>query len=234
MKTKTYLFSLLIIFTVVYSSCTHFNELYKYNLSSKAVLFKNYINPQMSGVNICLNTEVLNDKIPFGIILADIGAGYLEEKVKEKLEKVIQPDSIVNIISSGMKDGLMTYYDISPVDSLSENPEFILETRLNKFTLRSGTAGVYAHIDTKVMIINRPTGATVWENDESSSIPIYDVMLFYPTPPLIRSTGSVVNAVRLLNMTEEEMKVAIDAAAKVVSKDQTERLRIDISEAAQK
>jgi hypothetical protein len=59
-------------------------------------------------------------------------------------------------------------------------------------------------------------------------------MLFYPTPPLIRSTGSVVNAVRLLNMTEEEMKVAIDAAVKVVSKDQTERLRIDISEAAQK
>jgi|WetSurMetagenome_2_1015567.scaffolds.fasta_scaffold142094_2 hypothetical protein len=227
MKTKIYYLLFFIIFSFLSLNCTHVNELYKYDLSSGTFYFKYYVNPKVSQVDVELNNYEYGNKLPL-IILTEIGESYLGNAVKEKLNRAIKPDSITKLISDGIKEGLITYYNIIPVDSLGDEPDYIVETQLNGFTLTSNSNGVYANIDTKIFIISQGNAGTAWESGMCSSYPIQDILLGYSSSPWVRTAGGVINAVRLMQMTEEEIKAAINATVLEASKDQTERLREDI------
>ena len=154
----------------------------------------------------------------------------MENEVREKLEKALYPDSISSSISEGIEEGLITYYNMKPVDSVVDKPDYIMETRFEKFRLRSSSTGVYANINSKVIIIDRRTAATVWENDESYHVPIYDVFITYNSSRVVRTTKSIINAIRLMQMTEEEIATAINIAAGEVGKEQSDQLREDIAD----
>ena len=233
MRTTKYHLLFLIILFFFSLNCTHVNELYKYDFSSRLCYFKYYANPKISSADFQLSDYSYSNNFLFGIILESIGESYLENGVREKLKKAIQPDSITLTISEGIKEGLMTYYDIVPVDSISDEPDFIVETQLNGFSLSSNTYGIYANIDSRVSIISRQNAGTAWESDVCSSYPVRDIVTGYSTNPWIRTTGGVINAVRLMQMTEEEIKECINVTVQDVSKEQTERLRQDIYEASQ-
>jgi len=96
--------------------------------------------------------------------------------------------------------------------------------------LRSNNVGVFANIDTRVIITDRKTAVTVWENCEWSDIPIYDVFISYTSSRIVRTTKSIINAIRLMQMTEEEIAVAINIAAGEVGKEQSDQLREDIAD----
>jgi hypothetical protein len=164
------------------------------------------------------------------VILTDIGENYMESEVREKLKKALHPDSISASISEGIEEGLITYYNMKPVGSTDDKPDYIMETRFEKFRLRSSSMGVYANINSKVIIIDRKTAATVWENVESYHVPIYDVIITYTSSRVVRTTKSIINAIRLLQMTEEEMAIAISIASEEVGKEQSDQLREDIAD----
>jgi len=233
MITKKYYLIILAFISVFNLNCTHINELYKYDLSEKLYYFKYSVNPEISRVNIEINSGYYGSNFPVSVILSEIGGSILGAGVSEKLNNAIQPDSITFIISEGIKNGLTDYYDIIPVESISDEPDFIVETRLKKFSLTSNIYGVYANIDTKVLITSRMNAGTAWESDICSKYPIHDIITGYSSNPWVRTTGSVINAVRLMQMTEEEIKEAINNTVIMVSEEQTERLRQDIYEATQ-
>ncbi|MBC8490365.1 MAG: hypothetical protein H8D45_30485 [Bacteroidetes bacterium] len=96
--------------------------------------------------------------------------------------------------------------------------------------MRSNNVGVSANIDSRVIITDRKTAVTVWENYESSDIPIYDVIISYTSSRIVRTTKSIINAIRLLQMTEEEITIAINIASGEVGKEQSDQLREDIAD----
>jgi hypothetical protein len=66
-------------------------------------------------------------------------------------------------------------------------------------------------------------------NTETSNIPLREVFngVFYPSE--IYTAAGIINAIRLMNMTEEEIRAAVDAAAGEAGRRQCETLREDIS-----
>lgn len=214
--------------------CAHTNEFAKYDMNSKRALFKTYINPDLAKVGVHISTGSdygHNDaKDIIIIILKEAGSYYIEDKVRDKLRNAVNADSIVTAISSGIKDGLMTYYRINPVESLDKDPQFIVETRLLGFKLNSTPSGIYAKADTKVIITDRGTAKTVWENRESTSVPLYDVFYGAFGYQAVRTATSIINAYRLINMTEEEIRAAVNIAAGEVGIEMTDTLREDIAE----
>jgi hypothetical protein len=218
------------ILSLLFLNCSHTNELAKFNLVNKTVLFKYYSNSDLARVHVSIDDKYLYKDDPFTVILTDIGESYAESEIREKLQRALYPDSISSSISRGIEEGLITYYDMKPVDTLSDKPNYIVETRFERFSLSSGSNGVFVNIDSRVMIIDRRTAKTVWENHESSRVPVYDVVISHTGSRIIRTTKSIINAIRLMQMTEEEIAIAVNMSAGEVGKEQSDQLREDIAD----
>jgi hypothetical protein len=233
MKTRIHLFNMLaaIIISGLIYGCAHTNDLGSYNISGSKILFKKYVSYDLSKVYVSINTGYGDDtKSIIGVILGGLASGYTEEQVKEKFRNAISADSISNNISDGIKEGLLTYYRISPVKTLDEDPRFIMETQLLKFYVESSSYGIYVKARTKAILTDRNTARTVWENDETSSVPLYDVYIPSFGYQTIETTKSIINAIRLMSMTEDELRYAINATAEEVGRMQSETLRKDIAD----
>ncbi len=221
---------ILTILSLLFINCSHTNELAKFNLLSKTVLFKYYSNSDLTRVHVSIDDEHFYKDDPFTVILTDIGESYAESEIREKLQRALNPDSISFSISKGIEEGLITYYEMKTADTLSDKPDYIVETRFERFRLSSNNIGVFANIDSRVMIIDRKTAKTVWENHESSHVPIYDVVISYTGSRTMRTTKSIINAIRLMQMTEEEIAIAVNISAAEVGKQQSDQLREDIAD----
>lgn len=235
MKSRAKILILLPVFAIsaLLYGCTHTNNLAGFNIVSSKILFKKYVPYDISKVNVDINTGYGygNDtKSTIAIILGGIGSGYTEGQVEQKFRNAINGDSISNNIMGGIKDGLLTYCRINPVLTLGDDPGFIMETQLLKFYVESSSYGIYVKARTKAILTDRNTARTVWENDETASVPLYDVYIPSFGSPVIETSKSIINAIRLMNMSEEELRFAINAAAEEVGKMQSETLRKDIAD----
>jgi hypothetical protein len=233
MKTIIHTFNLFVfvVVSVLLYGCTHTNDLAQYNISASKILFKKYVSFDLSKVYVDINTGYGNDtKSIITVILGGLGSGYTEGQVEEKFRNAINGDSISNNVMSGIKDGLLTYYKIIPVKGLEEDPQYIMETQLLKFYLESNAYGIYVKARTKAILTDRNTARTVWENDETSSVPINDVYIPSFGSQTIQTTKSIINAIRLMNMSEEELRYAINETAEEVGRMQSETLRKDIAD----
>jgi hypothetical protein len=217
------------VFIINLTGCgTHINEFVKFKLTNKNILFKQYVSPDLTRVNVDIG-EYHYDQSLVTIILTDIGGTIAENSVREKIQNAINPDSLVYAISDGIGEGLKTYFYANVVESLDDNPQYIAETRLERFRIVSNTSGIYAMIDTRVIISERGTAKTVWENTECANVPIGDVIYDFTCNGYIRTAKGVINAVRLMQMSEEEIRAAINITAGEAGKRQCDQLREDIA-----
>ena len=217
------------VFIINFSGCgTHINEFTKFKLTNKNILFKQYVSPDLTRVNVDIG-EYHYDQSLVTIILSDIGGTIAENSVREKIQNAINSDSITYAISESISDEMRTYFNTNIVENLDENPLFIVETRLERFRIVSNTSGIYAMIDTRIILTDRGTAKTVWENTECPNVPIGDVIYDFTCNRYIRTTKGVINAVRLMQMSEEEIRAAINIAAGEAGKRQCDQLREDIA-----
>jgi hypothetical protein len=207
---------------------THINSFGTFNLSNKNFMLRQYVSPGLTRVNVNAGENYYENNL-VAVILSNVGGTIAENSVREKINSAINPDSIAYSISKGIGEGLKTYFYANIVESLDENPQFITETRLEKFTIISNSSGIYAAVDSRVIITDRGTAKTVWENTESSDVPIGDVVYDFTCNRYIRTAKSVINAVRLMQMSGEEISAAVNIAAEESGKRQCDRLREDIA-----
>ncbi|MCE1164330.1 MAG: hypothetical protein LWX07_02885 [Bacteroidetes bacterium] len=230
MKTKTIILAFCFGLALTFAGCAHTNQLANFNLSASKVLFKTYVSPLAGRVYVDLHTEYGTDaKSIVSVVLGEVASGYMESKIEEKLRSAVNSDSLVNSISAGVKDGLMTYYRVIATDTIDNETRFITETKLLGFKLISGSGGIYASVNTEVTITDRNTAKIVWDNSETSCIPLYDVIIGVFGPGTIQTTTSIINAIRLMNMSGEEMRVMISNASEEAGRKQYETLRDDTS-----
>ena len=220
---------LFLVTAVFFSGCgTHINQFARFNLKNKSFFLKQYVSPDLTRVNVDIAGYYHDDNL-ISVILTQAGVIITENSVREKLQKSVNPDSLALAISEGISEGLKTYFYAEIAEDLDDNPQYIAETRLERFRITSNTSGIYAMIDTRVIITERGTAKAVWENTECSEVPIGDVIYDFTCNRYIRTTKGVINAVRLMQMSEDEIRAAVNIAAGESGKRQCDRLREDIS-----
>ncbi len=228
MKTKTTILVFCLGLALALAGCTHTNQLANFKLTSSKVLFKTYVSPLAHKVYVDLHTGYGTDpKSLVTIVLGEVASGYMESKIEEKLKTAVNTDSLVKSVSEGIREGLLTYYRVIASDTLENDTRFIAETKLLGIKLISNSGGVYASVGTQVTLTDRNTAKIVWENNETSSIPLYDVIIGAFGPGTIQTTTSIINAVRLMSMSEEEMRIMISNATEEAGRKQYETLRED-------
>jgi hypothetical protein len=225
---KIFIFLPILFIFSFYGCGTHINEFARFNLTNKNIMFTQYVNPDLSRVDVSISDYYCDENL-VTIILKEVGGAVAENSALEKLQNAVNNDSIVNAISDGICEGMKTYFYANPVYDLEENPQYIAETRLERFRLVSNTSGIYAMIDTRIIITDRGTAKTVWENTECANVPIGDVIYDFTFNRYIRTAKGVLNAARLMSMSEEEIRAAINLAAGEAGKRQCDQLREDIA-----
>ncbi|HEX2787892.1 MAG TPA: hypothetical protein VHP32_08305 [Ignavibacteria bacterium] len=228
------LFLLVLIITVMAGSCSSVNELSKYNLSGTKVLFKTRTGTAASRVNINFESSKKSKEGVLIDIIYDIGGGYVKKDVEAKIQRLFNPDSIAENVSGSIEEILRTYYNIVPVESLDENPDIIVETQMNKYTLNVDDYNIYSHFSGTLSIFDRKSGAIVWKNTEGINEPFEEWYAYNPNDKKIKDINRVINIIKLMNMSDEEIRNSIDLSASKIAYNLSDNLREDIADSRKK
>lgn len=225
MRTKLVLIAILA--TLGVAACSHTNNLAKYTFSNSKILFR--ARATGSGASFAAINNPVEKNVVTGIIAA-IGSGVVSEEGRAKLEKAVNRDTIVNAVARGMQQAVTDYLNVQPVTSIADEPEFLVETDLTEYTIVSLSTGLFIKAEGNSRMIHRPTGAIVWENSESHTIPLSETYLAAFGSAPVASGVSIYNAVKLLSLSEEELRAVVAHAATNVGEEIGETLREDIAE----
>ena len=218
-------FFIVIIFL---AGCAHTNELAKYDLSGKEMLFSNHVSANAGKLQFVNHTPSKKGKDKNDVIsaIASIGSDILSESSKSKISDAVSTDSIASYVSEGLKNALITFVKIKPVDSINKNPQFVVETTIEQCQLVVGTDHVSIIVQASSRIIDRNSGNIVWDDDETETVPIEEN---YANDKDNSSTlNKVISAVQLSSLSEKEIQKVVNEAAKNAGRKIGETFREDV------
>ena len=207
-------------------SCGHTNNLEKYTIAGKTALFRSWSSTSGSSttaVNSPDNQSIIAD------IATIVGSGVMSDQAQKKLRRAIDIDSIAGAVAEGMWQSTNDYLSIREVNSIGDDPDFIVETELREFKLISNTSGTQAQVCARSRIIDRRTGGTVWDNSENHTVNISSTFPAVFGPDAVQTGAGVFNAVQLLNMDEDEIRKVLNETARQVGHEIGETLRKDVA-----
>lgn len=211
---------------VLLASCGHTNNLAQYDVTGKTALFRSWSSTSGSSTTV---VDSPDDESIIADIAAIVGSGVMSDQAQKKLRRAIDTDSIAAAVAQGMWQSTSDYLGIREVESMADDPDFIVETELTEFKLISNSSGMNARVCAKSRIVDRRSGGLVWENSEAHTINVSNTFPAIFGPDAVRSGASVFNAVQLLNMEEEDIRKVINEAARQSGREIGETLRKDVA-----
>lgn len=211
-------------------SCSHTNNLSKYDLNKTKILMEKSISGDINNVNIITSSSPSKGQQSAGQIAADLaislGSIFVNNEVANKFIKVANPDSIANYILQAIENSLIKYFHITPTYNVSDNYEYICNLTLDNCQLTSTENGIFLNMSATTTIIERSTGAIVWEDSESKNV---NLRFTYHSGKTIQGISSNLEQVAMLaSLTEAEIAQAVKNAANEIARLFDETLREDI------
>jgi len=218
---------LLLPIVALLGACGHTNNLARFKIAGKTAYYRAVASGDASSSASYIHSPARNTATD---ILAAIGSAVASAEGRRKLERAINGDSLAHDVSLGIRQATADYLSLRPAESMAEDPDLIIETELTDYTLRSGASGLVVRVTGMSRIIDRRSGEIVWENSETQSIPLSETYLAGIAPQPAASGASIFNAVRLLSLSEEEMRKVMKGAAVDAGREIGETLREDIAD----
>lgn len=227
MITRALLAVAIIPLALLAGACGHTNKLAQYNIAGKTALFRSIAASDAASGIAAVQNPTRNET---GDIIAAIGSVLVSDQARRKLEKAFNGDSVAHDISLGIRNATADYLSIRPVESMADNPDLIIETKLNKCRLVSSSFGITLHVEGESQVIDRKTGVVVWDDSETHTIPLSETYLAVIAPKPISSGASIFNAVRLMTLSEEELRCVASNAGRDAGMEIGEVLREDVAD----
>lgn len=220
-------FYLILILPILLSiGCGHTNNLSKYSVDGKTIMFTDVVASGARKIKIVTQESYgKKDATDILSVIASVGSEILNADSRSKLESAVDPKLLVGYVSAGLEDALVKYLDIEAVSSLRDNPDFLVETVLDACSLIVSPNGVSVYVKANARIIDRASGELVWENWESRTIP---VERHYTTGQESKTLERVFNAAQLAALSPAEVNEVVGMAADDVGYFMAETLREDI------
>lgn len=236
---KKILIPLVTLMVLLFTGCGHTNELANYDLQSKTFHFEDGIAGGAQQVNVDFTTPLGTKKSLFSSggfsaaldvaeAVSSIASAVVSSETNEKLRNAIDMNEMAYYVSEGIEKTLVRYYDIQGVESVTEQPMFIVETTLTKCQLGSNETGVGVLVEATSRIIDRTTATVVWEYEGSNVVPIKESAHSFDRT--INTVSSVIGAAQLANLSEEEIQASVYDAGAGAGALIAEVLREDIAE----
>lgn len=226
---------LLLIVGFVLTSCGHTNELAKFNVQGSKIMFRQIVAPAARTVKIekfsTTNNNTNNNEKKSGLAsllkaVVEVSNDILAADKQAKLQKLINTEDILSAITDNLGESMSTYLEITPVNKLSDNPEFICTVKLNTCKLLIDKDKLAIYVSSSANLVERATSQIVWKNTESRQIPIQKN---YGTEMNAGDLTDVVSALQLAALDEKQINAIVDEAADDVGSYMAETLREDVA-----
>ncbi len=219
---------LLFITAIYFAGCAHTNELAKYNLTGKNMLFSNHVSANARELQFVNSDQSEKGKGKSDLLsaIASIGSDILSETSKNKIANAVSTDSIANYVSSGLKNALITFENIKPVNSMDANPQFVTETTIEQCQMIVGTDHVSISVQASSRIIDRNSGNIVWDDNETETIPVEEN--YSGNKDNSQTLNKVLGAVQLASLSEKEIQRIVNQAAINAGRQIGETFRKDV------
>ncbi len=218
---------LLALPAVLLAACTHTNRLAQFKINGASALYRTTMSSDAASAIAVIESP---SKSTESNIITAIGSVIVSAEAEQKLARAMNSDSLAESVGNGIKQSTADYLGIRSVAGMAENPDLIIETELTDCKLLSSSIGLAIHVTGNSRIIDRRTGQIVWENSESHDVPISETYLAAIAPRGVRSGVSIFNAIQLLTLSEQEIRLVVQAAAKDAGREIGETLREDVAD----
>lgn len=226
MTTRALLAFTILPLALLAGACGHTNKLAQHNIADKTALFRSFTTSNVTSGVAEVESPGEHETVD---LLAAIGSVIITEQARNKLENAFNGDSVAHDISLGIRNATADYLNIRPVQSMADNPDLIIETKLIECQLVSGASGITLQVEGESRVIERKTGIVVWDDSETYMIPLSETYLSVAAPTAISSGASIFNAVRLMRLSEEELRRVASNAATDAGREIGEMLRKDVA-----
>jgi hypothetical protein len=209
----------------VFSGCGHTNELAKYPFRSATYRMD---------VNVAGDAAQSHTHIPAPShnpvieVITAVGEGIVGGELQNKIQAV-NANLLATAVGDGVATVLATYADATIIhgDGAASRAEFIIESKLDKFTVSADELSSSVSVEEHLRIIHRQSAAVIWEDHETSSIPLR--IDWVPGPRPVRTATAVLNVAELLSMDQEALQGILQRAASEAGGRLGETMRRDIA-----
>ncbi len=223
-----HLIALLVAVSVVAAGCGHTNRLAEYPINGKKALYRHYVSPGAPGSWVIVESPTSNTIVD---VIAGIGSVIASDQARRKLNQAINGDSIAYYLGRGIFMATTEYLSIRPVESISDDPDLIIETEVKEYKFISSSTGLGVYTRGVSRITDRRTGVIVWENSEGHYVSLTSTFLAPLGGRIISSGASIFNAIEFFSMSEEEIRTVIGNACMETGREIGDALREDVSDA---
>lgn len=225
------------------TGCAHTNELAKYDLSNMRVIYQEDVLPQAQTINVFFhdpvsgvnNSKQKEDKKENTVlnVLTDIGTGILSGDKVGKLQEAVKTDHLIYNVTDGMRETMETFMNVVPVEQISENPAYIIKSVLQTCELYVTEQKISLQLQAESTIYDRSSGAVVWSNIESETIPVTASNLANDINAN-KNESKIITAVQFAALSNEKVDQIVGMAAQRVGRNMAEQLRKDFAESKMK
>ncbi len=206
--------------------CGHTNNLAKYNnVRGAKAYYRTFVS---ASAESHAHIDGMGDNF-FAAVAAAIGSAGAADEAAKKLQRAVNGDTIALAVSHGIRDAAGDFLMITPVSSMSENPDLVIETELTEYKLVSSASGIHVHVKGNSRVIDQKSGGLVWEDSEDRSVPITSTWPAAIAPAPVAAGASIANAVQLMNLSEDQIREVISAAATRAGREIGETFREDVA-----
>jgi hypothetical protein len=224
---------ILVFILILLTACSHTNKLGEYELRSKNFAFRNDLssNAQQMAVNINTSTK---DTTDLAETISNIFTDVVSESKKKELVNTVDTQNLIDNISYGVYDALETYLNANIIEEEEGNVDFLVENTLRKCDLNFSKNSVKIYVSSFTRIIDLATATVIWDNTESKSIPMSNIISIDKNQIKSQSEEYIFILQKLFSLSKEELNQKIGLAGGYVGKGMGETLRRDIAESHRK
>jgi hypothetical protein len=209
-------------------ACGHTNNLARYDVVGKTAIYRSYAGEGAASSIVVIESP--SESSTIADVAAAVGSVIAGAEGRRKLQDAIDVEAIAASVARGIQQSTEDYLRMRAVGSMAEDPDFIIETNVERYEIVSTTLGMCARVSGESRMIDRKTGGIVWENSESHTIPLSETWVALAGPQAVRSGVGIFNAVTLLGLSAEELRKVINEGAAGAGREIGEELRDDVAD----
>ncbi|GEM_PF-4225030 len=211
-------------------SCTHTNELAKYDVDGAKIFTTTFVKPEASVIQI--TTVTSNQKKEKESVLeqiaSSIGSDLITYEKRRALEKAIDTEMLIEKVAEGLENSLQAYLNMKSVDALDDSTDFICDIVLEECELVVEQNTVSIKMYSIAEIKERKSGELVWANSENRT---NYLNLDFSSSKGNTTEQNLINTIQLLLVDEAKLVAAVSGAADEIGMEMGETLREDVIEA---
>ena len=160
-----------------------------------------------------------------------IGESIVEGDVESKIMNATNPNDVARSISGELKETMVKYLTVTPTDNLNDVYFYIVTTRLKDITLNSNEYDMFLHLKAEVEITEQGTADVVWDYCDSRSVSLRNYLSNVDKSAFDPNVSDIMQVTSLLTLSEENLRIVINAAARDIGREFSKQFRKDLSKA---